>query len=219
MTEPTGPAGDGEYIVKQGECMASIASAHGYFWETLWKHPKNAALRQAREDPFELLSGDRVHIPDLRGKQETAGSEACHTFRRKGVPSHIDVTLMYMGRPVADTQYMADVDGNVSEGSTDGEGRVKIPIAPGAQSAVITVGSSPDSQVRYEFRIGGLDPITEVTGVQGRLRNLGYHCEATGQMDEETVLAIRSFQEDQKIDATGVFDDKTRDKLKRVHKS
>jgi hypothetical protein len=219
MAGPTGPAGDGEYLVKQGECLASIAAARGYFWETLWKHPKNAALKNAREDPFELLPGDRVHIPVLRVKEETAGSEACHKFRRKGVPSHIDVTLMFMGLPVADKRYVADVDGNISEGSTDGKGRVKIPIAPGAQSAAISVGSGPDSRITYDIRIGGLDPITELTGVQGRLRNLGYHCEATGIMDDDTVRAIRSFQQDQKIEVTGVFDDKTRDKLKRVHKS
>jgi hypothetical protein len=43
--------------VAQGDCLLSIAEQYGFFWETLWEHPRNAELKQTRKRPCNSLSG------------------------------------------------------------------------------------------------------------------------------------------------------------------
>jgi hypothetical protein len=72
--------------VVPGDCIHSIADANGLFWETLWNDSENSMLRQNRETPGVLRSGDEVFVPELRGQAISGGTESRHTFRRKGVP-------------------------------------------------------------------------------------------------------------------------------------
>jgi hypothetical protein len=74
------------HVVRSGECIESIATGHGFFWETIWNLPDNEALRTAREEPTILRPGDEVVIPDKRRKDESGATEQRHRFRRKGVP-------------------------------------------------------------------------------------------------------------------------------------
>src|SRR6185503_16443662 len=77
------PVGDGEYEVRQGECVESIAFANGLSWETVWNDPKNAKVKDARKDPNVLLPGDRLHVRDLEKKQVDGATEKRHKFKRK----------------------------------------------------------------------------------------------------------------------------------------
>ena len=80
----TGPVGSGEHIVREGECMLSIAQDHGHLFETIFDDPQNAEIKTVRKDPNILLQGDRVHIPPVQLKQEACQTAARHTFRKKG---------------------------------------------------------------------------------------------------------------------------------------
>lgn len=56
------------HVIRQGECIHSIAANEGLFWRTIWEHNGNTALRKKRPDPAVLLAGDEVFIPDKRRK-------------------------------------------------------------------------------------------------------------------------------------------------------
>lgn len=94
QSTPGTPAGSGNYLVRQGDCIASIAAAHGFFWKTIWEHADNASLRQARGNGHILLPGDRLAIPALSPKEESCAAAQHHRFRRLGVPSKLRIRVV-----------------------------------------------------------------------------------------------------------------------------
>jgi len=93
------PAGQGDYVVRQGDCLNSIAYTHGFFWQTLWNLPENAGLRQHRDTPFQLMPGDRVTVPELRQREEASETEQLHRFRRKSVPAVLKLRILDVPQP------------------------------------------------------------------------------------------------------------------------
>jgi hypothetical protein len=212
-----GPTG-GNYEVRQGDCLSSIAFEHGFFWETLWNHANNADLKQKRKDPNVLFPGDEVYIPDKKEKEVACASEQRHRFKRKGVPEILRIRFLDAeGQPRDGLPYVLDIDGMVLKGTTKDDGTIEEHIPPDARKAVITLGTGDEEEVR-EFNLGHLDPVTEITGVQGRLNNLGYHCgDEYGVLGEKTRRAISEFQADHGLKATGELDDQTRKTLDKEH--
>ncbi len=74
-----------------------------------------------------------------------------------------------------------------------------------------TNGERP--QEVFAFRLGHLDPSDEVTGAQGRLRNLGFDLEVDGELGPRTRDALATFQDAHGLDPTGELDDATQSKL------
>jgi N-acetylmuramoyl-L-alanine amidase len=202
------PAGTGEYVVKPGECLNSIGYEHGFFPDTLWKLPENSELKIARKDPNVLIAGDRVHIPELRPREESCATEKLHRFKRKGVPAKFTITLNDLGKPRANEDYVLDVDGKLISGKTDGKGTLSAAILPNAKVGRLRVGKDQEEIV---INFGHIDPITTLSGVQGRLQNMGlYHGPVDGKMNAETKSAIAEFQRQQNITGEGKLDEKTR---------
>ena len=204
-----------KYIVKQGDCISSIAFKYGFFPDTIWNDSKNSKLKQDRKDPNVLLPGDVVYIPDKEEKEESCASEKKHRFKRKGVPEKLIIQFRCDGEPRANETYVLDIDGELSEGKTDKNGKVEIPIPPDAKKGNITFRDTGD---KYNLNLGHLDPITETSGVQKRLRNLGfYDGPVDGKMSEKLEQAIHAFQEKNNLEPTGTLDENTRSKIEEAY--
>jgi len=203
------------HIVEQGECISSIAFENGLFPDYVWNHPDNKDLKELRKDPNVLLPGDVIVVPDKRQKVVEKPTGQRHVFRRKGVPEKFIVNFMLGDEPRANAAYVLDIDGTKSNGTTDRNGKLEMFIPPNAMRGRITFTEEGEE---FEFRLGHLDPVTEVSGVQGRLLNLGlYDGPVDGEMNEKLEEAIRIFQERNGLDRTGKLDDNVKSWLKRAH--
>jgi len=206
------------YKVKQGDCLSSIALKHGVFWEMVWNHPKNASLKERRKDPNILYPGDIVFIPKKEEKQESGATEKKHRFRRKGIPAKLRLRLLDDDdQPLSSKQYILDIDGKLLSGSTDSKGMLEHSIPPDAKKGRLILVENQDE---YLLDLGDVDPIDEVSGIQGRLNNLGFNGgPVDGVLGPRTKAAIKEFQRKHKLKETGEVDEATRKKLIEVHGS
>jgi hypothetical protein len=204
------------YLVKQGDCMNTIANQYGFFWETIWNHARNQELRQTRVDPNVLMAGDQVFVPDKNVKAESGATTLTHTFRLKGVPVKLQFQLTdFDGSPRAGQSYTLTIDGDQRTGVTDAEGMISQVIPPQAKKATLKI---PETSEEYDFDLGYMNPVDYASGFQSRLKNLGYYKgELTGSIDDQTRDAIRKFQRSQGLPETGDTDSDTLDALRAAH--
>lgn len=207
-----------QHTVSQGDCMYSIGERYGFYWKTLWDHPRNASVNELRKDPNVLFAGDVVFIPDIENKEESCATDATHKFRRKAVPAMLRLQLRdRKNQPRPKLPYRIDIDGDLRTGTTDGDGYIIQPIQPTAQQAILYIEEDGEPE-KYTLALGTVDPITETTGVQQRLSNLGYGCgTADGTVNSQTENALRAFQKKEGLTETGEPDDSTRARLKQAH--
>jgi hypothetical protein len=206
------------HTVKQGETIASIAHDSGFsHFETIWNHPENAELKAKRASPDVLLPGDLVVVPDKESKVVTVATGREHPFvlRRHTVLLRLALVDL-VGEPMADASCDLIVDGKRSKATADGNGVVEIRVSPSTREVTLSV----DGQEQL-LEVGALDPAREVTGWQGRLRNLGHYFGPIGEESDasDAAFGLRSFQADNDLDTTGQPDDSTLAKLVEVHGS
>lgn len=212
------PTGQGDYTVGNGDCIESIAQDHGHFWKTVWNDPANAQLKKERKDPNVLLPGDLVTIPPIEQKEVSKGTDAKHKFRLKGVPSILKMVIKDMDEVVKNAKCTIVIDGKVSESQTDSGGKVEIPIPPNAQSGKLIV-LDDGNELEFDLKLGSVDPLESLSGIQARLANLGYKVTPSGNWDAQTEDAIDKFCDAQDIDEPPLHK-VTRtflDKLKQAH--
>lgn len=205
-----------KHTVKEGECISSIAYEHGFFWDTLWNLSENSELKRNRKDPNILCPGDMVFVPDKRVKSEKAANGQRHRFVLKGVPIKICLRVLECDQPSADEPYALLVDGTWYKGTTDSNGYIEISIQAGNPSSARLIMTSDDTV--YDLDLGCVDPITEISGLQQRLSNLGYNCGPSDNMlGPRTREAIRQFQTDSGLLDTGEPDQQTISQLEQEH--
>jgi N-acetylmuramoyl-L-alanine amidase len=209
--------GEHDHTVGEGECLSQIAFENGFFWETVWNHPSNAGLKDARKSPFVLNPGDSVHVPALREKKVQLQTGQTHCFKRRGVPAKLRVKLQSDGKALAGEPYQLDVDGKVKKGTTGGDGLVDEYVPPDAEKVTLTVGSGNKKRV-YELALRELNPDSEIAGLKARLRNLGYFAgEVDDNIDDDTREAIREAERANGLQVTGEDSPALRDKLRELH--
>jgi N-acetylmuramoyl-L-alanine amidase len=194
-----------QHTATGGDSVESVAYANGHFWETVWNDPANGPLRQRRDDPNILEEGDVLTVPDLRIKEVSKPTDQKYRFRRKGVPSKIEVRLtIHDGEPRPGVPYTVTMGKRKLSGSSDGEGWIRFGVMPDIKRGTITLATGET----YEFEVGSVRPAAILKGVQGRLRNLAYfHGAIDGEMSDDLAEAIERYQRDRKLQVTGKADD------------
>jgi hypothetical protein len=201
--------------VQLGDSIPSIAKQNGFFWETIWNHGQNSALKSKRKDPNILFPGDQVFVPDLTLKQESRGTNAKHKFKLKGEQVRFKLQLMMMGEPRKNEPYMLVVDGKPIQGTTDGEGKIDQIVPADAQGGTLILKGGKE---QYPVNIGHLNPADEISGVQQRLNNLGFQAgDEDGTMNDALKGALTAFQTKYKLPASGAIDGATKAKLLECH--
>lgn len=205
------------HTVAQGESVESVAFRAGHRWQTLWDHPSNAPLRTLRRSAHVLMPGDRVFVPPLEKKALDADTTRRHRYRCENVPSRLRLRFLIDGEPRANAPYVLTVDGERSEGSTDGDGRIDVPVHPLAERAVLEFTDLRRSHARrrFSFRLRQLDPADAESGLLARLRLLGY-LQASSADHDRVADALTAFQEERGLSTTGEADDSTLDALRRL---
>jgi hypothetical protein len=198
------------HVVVRGEHLASIAERYGFEnFETIWNAPENSELRKHRENPSTLLPGDEVLVPDKTEPAFARPAAQSHKF-----VVHVPQTLLRLrvldlyGDPVASTDGVLTIDGRGQDVTTDGDGRLEIPIRRDARSAHLALGT-----IAFDLSIGALDPLPEDTGIEQRLGNLGYPTRDPDddggegvEHAEQLALAVELFQDDSGVTPDGEAD-------------
>jgi Putative peptidoglycan binding domain len=203
-----------QHKVNQGECVFSIAFDHGFYPDTIWTHPDNSELRSRRQDASELLAGDIVKIPNKRVAEIQVGTNHRYRFRRNGVPKLLRTRFLRMDKPIAQHPIAVRVDNQPEQiCKTNDEGWLVCPIAPNAKAVLLRMKDGSE----YRLKLGHMDPINTVSGIQGRLKALGFYSGSTdGVRSDETVRAIKDFQFSENLTVTGDDDEDTQSRLKQL---
>lgn len=201
------------YIVRQGDCLASIAARHGIASvDELYDHPNNAELRQQRSSPHILAPGDTVHLPPADPGSFSMRVGSLNRFRGRVPRVPIEVALRDRdGTPLSNLNYELWVGDEPITGTTDGNGAVRATIpATCADATLVLLGSDGELIQTLALTPGRLDPADTETGALSRLRNLGYR-------DADDRAATAAFQRAEGLNETGELDDDTQAKLRERH--
>lgn len=217
--------------VKQGDSLEAIAIKNGHYWQTLWEHSENQHLKEECSSAHALNPGQQVYIPPIQTKEVTIQTGRRHCFKRKGIPSRFRMRFVIDGEPRANETYVIFVDEEERSGTTDGDGVLDEPVpvevrhirvefeAHQRNEAKQEESSDESSNNRsknnpkkdvYEFKPRHLDSSKSTTGVQARLRALGFDAgKIDGELGPRSRDALMSYQEAAGLEVTGILDDAT----------
>jgi N-acetylmuramoyl-L-alanine amidase len=192
-------------IVKQGDCFSSLAAEFGMSsWEDLYNLPGNAELIKKRPNPNILAPGDQVAVPDTGpGKFVPVATGSMHPFVLKLQEVKLRIVIVdRKGKPYDVQKFQVTVGAKKIDGTSAPGGLVEVKVPATAPTAHLRVWVSGDSgddpTIDRDVSIGHIDPIELLSGVQGRLSNLGYKCVITDssntEVDDLTLAAVRSFR-------------------------
>ena len=212
----------GNYTVKQGDHLSSVAKAFGFSdYHTIWDHPQNATLKHLRKNPNVLNPGDSLFIPDREKRQEARNTDQRHKFKKNVPDLKLRITLEDIyEKPIANAPCTLTLGGSSIQVTTDGTGKIEHEIAPDVHEATLLIedAQTPFDNSPLAIKIGNLDPIDTLTGQLARLENLGYYYgNIDNPVDADVESAVEEFQCDNNLTVDGICGPVTQATLKKVH--
>jgi len=212
----------GWHTIKQGECLSSLAALqHLLDWKTIYDHPENTTFRESHPNPNVIAPGARVYLPDPEPAPRSEPTDQKHTFQLKGDKTWLRIVAAdEYGKRYQQCDYRLTVGTSIYDGNTGELGLVEQLIDPQAVSAELTMWwpGSPRRHCTWKLKLGWLDPVQCVTGIQARLNNLGHHAgPVDGYCGPITQAAVREFQQKHDLAVDGISGPLTQAKLQEVH--
>jgi len=208
------------HTVQSGESIYDIAGKYDVpDWRAIWWHAGNAALRLTRPSPSVLLAGDSVYIPETR-REALCRTGGTYTFQASTPTLQLRVAIRHAdASPAANRPYELKIGEETFSGKLNRDGRLEHDAPVSATQAELKVWlrdpprnttTLPPPATRT-LKLGGVDPVESVAGLQQRLVNLGYLEEGHGEttLDVKTKAALQRFQEDYGMPPTGDMDKHT----------
>ena len=211
------------YTVVQGDCLSAIAHKFGFAdWRTIYNHGNNAEFRRLRPNPNLIYPGDELFIPDTENRTESAPTDTFTNFKIEGQKTFVRVRMLDGDFAVLNgKKFRIETDGVAKEGTLGGDGMIEQEIGAAAAESRITVwldGDTTRPGVIWDMQLGHLDPVDKPTGIQARLKNLGYDPgPIDGVIGPLTTAAIKGFQAKTHLVEDGIAGPITQAKLKEVH--
>jgi len=196
------------HVVKQGEHLSGIAAQHGFRdFHNILDHPQNAELK-ARRDPHVLFPGDQIFIPDRTDKVEPGATTTAHTFAVATAPLFLRLRLRDLdNKAIGNAPYELRVESPDAPDAqtTDGDGIiVPSPLGRLVKNGELKVthtlppadAKEPprEETLKFDLKIGALNPETMLSGQQARLNNLGYFAGFTVDDHDQLSWALEEFQ-------------------------
>ncbi len=125
-------------MVRQGECMLTIAHRHGHAdWQVIWNHPGQRGHAAGSTRPDDPLTGDRLWIPDPPASSLSVSPGGSHRFRGRRPGAHLNFVIKdEAGQALAGKRFVCVCEGRPPhEGTTDAEGAVSVEVPLSAVEA------------------------------------------------------------------------------------
>ncbi|MCP4137213.1 MAG: hypothetical protein GY754_39960 [bacterium] len=236
----------GEYYkIEQGDYLHKIARKHGFHnWEPIYDHDKNKDFKKKYPDPNIIYPGEKLYIPskdELEKKEKDCKPGNKYRYKKKskenaklkldllagGIEEKIvkyEITFIGKGNEKRTIERPGGGDGGDKKKKFEGnleKGELVEEILDGERDAFLKVWTKEEStepDFEYELKIGHLDPLDTISGIQARLNNLGYD---SGRIDgikgPITEAAVKEFQEDYDLTVDGIPGKKTQGELKDIY--
>ncbi|MEO8380912.1 MAG: peptidoglycan-binding protein [Acidobacteriota bacterium] len=204
------------HVVVQGETLLGLASANGLdSWEDIVNAPENASVKDTLTDPGIVQGGLSLFIPSKTMKQKPSAVDALHPFTIKRPTAWLRLALKDSdGTALAGKAFQLTVGGKSFAGTVAADGVLEQAVPIDVTSGSLKVWITDAELEEWQLKIGWMDPISTITGVQARLNNLGFDCgDADGVLDDATTWAIKAFQSRVGLEPTGTLDDALREKI------
>src|SRR3954468_13505009 len=212
---------NGYHEVKQGETLSRLADRyHLGDYRVIYNHPKNADFKRRRPNPDVIFPGDQVFIPEPTIREQAGSTDCRHRFRLRKPQNMLRIAIEdAAGERLRNAAYEITFELVKLTGSTNGDGMLEQRIPLHIEEAILKIGD-----LNWTLKIGHLNPMEDApddgnSGIQARLRNLGYDLDnIDGILGARTRAAIRAFQQDNPpLAVDGICGPQTRAKLLEKH--
>jgi hypothetical protein len=158
-----------------------------------------------------------LYVPDPKKKWLPLKTGTDNLYVAKVPRTILHLTFKVGDKPRANEPYVIRGMGEQEEGSTDGEGVLKVDVPVHVRELEISFSSDGST---YTARIGDMDPIDEPSGIRKRLAHLGFYDPSPGEdLVGADARSLRAYQKWRGLPQTAAPDAATKAALLSDHGS